>query len=455
MKRKNTIAKTINVGIISLGCPKNTVDSEAMLGRLAHCGYRIVGDLELADVVIVNTCGFIEPAKQEAIEQLRDVAKYKDAGKVKRIIAAGCLAQRMGKELIDEVPQIDALVALADRDNIENIISGLFKKNTTPEPTANIDNNFISNDQGRLLTTGGHFAYLRISEGCDRNCSFCTIPSIRGRFRSKPIKNIAREAEELAKSGVKELILIAQDSSYYGKDLGLTDGLAELLEVLESFSFKWIRIMYLYPATVTDKLIEKIASSEKVLSYIDMPIQHINDEILKSMRRSDSKEKTTSLINKLRSKIPNVTLRTTVITGYPGEAQQQHNELLEFIKWAKFDALGCFAYVAEEGTPAAALDKQIPDEVKSQRLDDIMLTQQQIVFDKNEELIGKEFDMLIDAVLPDGTAQGRCYRQAPDIDSLCILENSTRKHLKTGSFLTVKVTDYDGYDLIVRQNRKN
>ena len=443
---RNTNNKTVNVGLISLGCPKNTVDSEAMLGRIAHRGYTIVGDINLADVVIVNTCGFIEPAKQEAVDQLKDVAQYKDNGRLKLIIAAGCLAQRMGEKLKELVPQIDIIVGLADRDRIDEIISQNIEE-ISHSLYLRENGSFITDDRGRLLTTPGHYAYLRISEGCNRRCAFCTIPDIRGPFRSKPIKDIAREAEELAKYGVKELVIIAQETNNYGKDIGIAGGLVELLSVLENFDFEWIRVMYMYPAAVTDELIAKIAGSKKILPYIDIPIQHINNDILKSMRRVDTKEKTTSLIEKLRAAMPNIVLRTTLITGYPGETESQHQELVEFIKWAKFDALGCFTYFAEEGTHAATLDGQVPQAIKDKRLDEIMTTQQDIVFAKNEAMIGREFNVIIDRICEDGSAEGRYYGQAPEIDSLCIIE----KHKsKPGRMIKARVDDYSDYDLVVK-----
>ncbi|MFI4910598.1 MAG: 30S ribosomal protein S12 methylthiotransferase RimO [Sedimentisphaeraceae bacterium JB056] len=450
-KRRNNrnTNNNINVGFISLGCPKNTVDSETMLGKLAQKGFCIVGDIELADAVIVNTCGFIESAKQEAIDQLKDAASYKENGRLQCVIAAGCLAQRMGKELLEAVPEIDAVVGLADRDNIDKIVLNSVKS-FEKRSYLSENNNFIADDRGRLLTTPSHYAYLRISEGCDRKCGFCTIPSIRGKFRSKPLKAVAREAEELSKSGIKELIIIAQDSNYYGKDLGIENGLVELLNVLENFDFKWIRVMYLYPATVTEELIEKIASSDKILPYIDIPIQHINNEILKSMHRADTQEKTTALVESLRKKIPGIVLRTTVITGYPGETEENHRQLVDFIKWAKFDALGCFIFSPEEGTYAASLSNEVPQEIKEKRLEEIMLTQQEIAFSKNKAMIGKELEVIIDTVYEDGTADARYYGQAPEIDSICIITNC---RAKPGQFIKVRVVDYENYDLIASQLR--
>jgi ribosomal protein S12 methylthiotransferase len=445
-KRNNrNVNREVNVGLISLGCPKNTVDSETMLGKLAHEGFCIVGDIEMADAVIVNTCGFIEPARQEAIEQLKEAAWYKENGRLKCVIAAGCLAQRMGKELLEQVPQIDAIVGLSDRDKIARIVADSVKS-FEKRCYLSQDNDFVADDRGRLLTTPPHYAYLRISEGCDRHCAFCTIPGIRGRFRSKELKAVAREALELSQSGVKELIIIAQDSSYYGKDLGMQEGLVELLGVLENFDFKWIRVMYLYPANLSDKLIEKIAVSKKILPYIDIPIQHINNEILKSMKRSDTEEKTTSLIEKLRDRIPDIVLRTTVITGFPGETPRQHSQLIEFIKWAKFDALGCFTFFAEQGTAAADMPDQVPEQIKTRRQQEIMLTQQQVAFAKNQAMIGRELEVVIDRVYEDGTAEGRYYGQAPEIDAMCLVTNCKAK---TGKFITARVTDYQDYDLIV------
>ena len=447
MSKKLNKNQTINVGLVSLGCPKNTVDSETMLGKLAQSGYCIVGDITLADAVIVNTCGFIEPAKQEAIEQLKEVATYKDTGRLKCVIAAGCLAQRMGEELLALVPQIDAIVGLGARDDIvrvvDNAVESFQKRSYLPK-----DNDFVASDCGRLLTTLPHYAYLRISEGCDRNCAFCTIPSIRGKFRSKPLADIEKEAKELAASGVREVVIIAQDSSYYGKDLKIKNGLVKLLDMLEALSFDWIRVMYLYPATVTDELIAKFASSKKVLPYIDIPIQHIDDEILKSMHRADTAKSTADLIEKLRRDIAGVILRTTVITGYPQETEQQHKRLLDFIKRVKFDALGCFTYFAEAGTVAAKLDGQVDAATQNRRLDEIMTAQQAIVFAKNKAAKGKIFDVIIDQTFPDGTAQGRYYGQAPEIDGVCLFRKC---RANAGDIIKAKITAYQDYDLIVKQ----
>ncbi|MCF7954174.1 MAG: 30S ribosomal protein S12 methylthiotransferase RimO, partial [Phycisphaerae bacterium] len=331
-----------SVGFIALGCPKNIVDSEKMLAEIGEAGFVISQDIAAADVVVINTCGFIAPAKHEAIEAIAEAVECKTSGSVKKVIVTGCLAQRMGAELMDEVDGIDAIVGLGERDSIAAIIK------RTLHPAAGMDSPIymggdsgsVSDDRGRLLITPAHWAYMRISEGCDRKCAFCTIPSIRGKFRSKPENIILSEADELTANGAVELSIIAQDSNYYGRDLGEKDGLSRLIGKLEKIdALKWIRLMYLYPAEIDDRLIETIAASEKVLNYIDMPIQHINDDILKSMRRSDRKDKTIGLIEKLRTAMDDVVLRTTVITGLPGETDESFAELIEFIKWARFDAL--------------------------------------------------------------------------------------------------------------------
>ncbi len=444
-KQQNT---PITVGFVALGCPKNMVDSEKMLASIVNHGMLITEDIENADVMVINTCGFIAPARQEAIDALTDAAKWKKKLPDRKIVAAGCLVQREGTNLFDEVKTIDAIVGLAHRDKIAEIIENLFKK---PGRQIHIggSNNFINDDSQRLLITPSHYAFLRISEGCSRRCSFCTIPDIRGNFRSKPMDMILKEASELVSSGVKELILIAQDSCNYGKDIGLKNGLVRLLEELEKLpGLCWLRIMYLYPANVDDELIEKIASSDKILNYVDIPIQHINNDILKAMKRTDTKEKTVSVIEKLRKAMPDVVIRTTVITGFPGETEVQFNELVEFIKWAKFDMLGCFAYCPEKNTPASNMPNQIADEIKHSRVDQIMLAQQSIAFEKAKGHIGQKLKVIVDAIGEEGFASGRYFGQAPDIDSLCLIENFKAEH---GDIIAAEVIGTDEYDLIVKQ----
>jgi len=437
----------ITVGFISLGCPKNTVDSERMLAEIAQAHFLIASEPDDCDVLIINTCGFIEPAKQEAFDIIRQAVKWKSSNKIKKLIVAGCLAQRMGHDMLEEFPKIDAIVGLGQRDDIVSIIQDAFKDKSSHCYLAHHDRS-ISDDRIRLLTTSSHWAYLRISEGCDHSCSFCTIPAIRGRFRSKPSNLILAEARELADAGVVELNLIAQDTASYGRDLKIKDGLAILLGDLQRIdSLQWLRLMYLYPVGITDRLIDTIAQSEKIVNYLDIPIQHINDHILKDMKRPDSKKLMCALIEKLRAKIPDIVLRTTLIVGFPGETDKQFEELLDFIKWARFDALGCFKYYAESGTPAADMPNQVPENIKTQRVEQLMLTQQQIAFEKNKKKIGTELIVLVDSFEPDGTAHCRYYGQAPEIDSICILKRCTAQ---PASFIKAKVTETKDYDLIVR-----
>ena len=447
MAKKNRNQPT-TVGFVALGCSKNLVDSERMLAQIAQAGLLITPDVENADVVVINTCGFIAPAKAEAIEAIKHAAASKSAGRTKKIIVTGCLAQREGQNLFEQAKAIDAIIGLAQRDNIAKIIR---KTLTATKPAAylNAPKETALDDRTRLLITPSHWAYLRISEGCNHSCSFCTIPAIRGRFKSKPKDLILAEAAELTAAGVRELNIIAQDTAYYGKDLKLKDALAGLLTELEKIpTLKWIRLMYLYPLGITDKLIETIAASEKILPYFDIPIQHINNDILKAMRRPDTKETITALIEKLKSAIPSAALRTTLIVGFPSETDSQFNELLDFIKWAKFDNLGAFKYYQESGTPAAKMPNQLTDQTKQNRLDQLMLTQQPIAFAKNRDHIGSELLCLIDSIDAESTANARFYAQAPDIDGLCIIKNCSTP---PGSFITTEVIDAKGYDLIVKQ----
>ena len=433
----------ITVGFVALGCPKNIVDSERMLAEIGSEGFAITGDVDNADVVVINTCGFIAPAKEEALDAISQAIEQKEKGSVRKVIVAGCLSQRMGDEL-GVMKGIDAVVGLAERDNIAKIIRKTLKKSRRQggiEVCVSDVNSHVADDRGRFLITPAHWAYLRISEGCDRRCSFCTIPAIRGRFRSKPEDMILAEANELVTNGAVELSIIAQDSNYYGRDLGQKNALCGLLKKLENIDgLDWIRLMYLYPAGVDDELIETIAQSEKVVNYVDMPIQHINNDILKAMRRSDRKETTMQLIEKLRSAMPDIVLRTTVIAGFPGETDEQFDELIEFLKWAKFDALGCFPFFAEEGTAAAELGNQIPEIIRHERADTIMRVQQEVAFEKIATLKGKELTCLIDE-----PEIGRYYGQAPHIDSICHIKGCKAQ---TGEFVKVKVTGSSDYDLI-------
>ena len=447
LKRKR---KPVSVGFVALGCPKNIVDSEVMLAQIGEDGFVLSPDPDTADVVVINTCGFIAPAKAEALDAIRLAVDQKKKGHVRKVVVTGCLSERMGEDLTGEVDGIDAIVGLGERDKIAKIIRNCLSEKKTTSTRVHVEHSksAIHDDRGRLLITPGHWAYLRISEGCNRTCSFCTIPAIRGKFRSKPQDLVLSEAAELVNNGAVELSIIAQDSNFYGRDMGIKDGLIALLDELEKIDpLKWIRLMYLYPAGVDDALIEKIAKSEKIVPYIDMPIQHINNDILKSMRRADTKEHTTELIEKLRQAMPDVALRTTVIVGYPGETSQQFSELIEFVKWAQFDALGCFTFYPEAGTPAAEMPKQVPDVVKQQRMDTLMRTQQELVFAKMDLQIGNELTVLVDDVF-ENEGIGRYSGQAPHIDSICKIQNC---NANPGDFVQTKITARDGYDFIVER----
>ena len=441
-----------SVGFIALGCPKNLVDSEKMLAEIGEAGFVICEDIADADVVVINTCGFIAPAKQEAIGAIKEAIDCKKTGSVKKVIVTGCLAQRMGLELKNAVSGIDAVVGLGERDNIAAIIKQTLHPLAENPSTIYMGggDESISDDRGRLLITPAHWAYMRISEGCDRKCAFCTIPSIRGKFRSKPENMILSEAEELSGNGAVELSIIAQDSNYYGRDIGEKNGLSRLITKLEKIdALQWIRLMYLYPAGIDDRLIETIAASKKVLNYIDMPVQHINDDILKSMRRSDRKDKTMGLIEKLRATMDDVVLRTTVITGLPGETDESFAELIEFVKWARFDALGCFSFYPEPGTAAAKMDVQVPEEIRKERADILMGVQQEIAFDKAKQWVGKKLTCLIDeGPDTDGVGVGRFYGQAPHVDSICLVKDCSAKQ---GDFVETEVLAANEYDLIVEE----
>ncbi|MEN8126681.1 MAG: 30S ribosomal protein S12 methylthiotransferase RimO [Planctomycetota bacterium] len=448
--RKKYGRKPVSVGFVALGCPKNMVDSEVMLAQIGQDDFVLSSDPDTADVVVINTCGFIKPAKEEALDAIRQAVGQKKKGLVRKVVVTGCLSERMGKDLAKEVKGIDAVVGLGERDRIAEIIRNCLseKKYTPTHVHVAPSGDAIHDDRGRLLITPGHWAYLRISEGCNRKCSFCTIPAIRGQFRSKPQEMVLSEAVELVSNGAVELSIIAQDSNFYGRDMGIQNGLISLLAELEKIEpLKWIRLMYLYPAGIDDALIEAIAKNDKIVPYIDMPIQHINNDILKSMRRADTKEHTTELIGKLRKALPEVALRTTVIVGYPGETDEQFQELLDFVKWAQFDALGCFPFYPEPGTAAADLSDQLPESVKQQRVDALMQTQQDIIFKKMDSQIGRELTVLVDEVF-ENDAIGRCYGQAPHIDSICKIQNC---NAEIGGFIQTKITAREDYDFMVEE----
>jgi ribosomal protein S12 methylthiotransferase len=441
--------KNITVGFISLGCPKNMVDSERMLAQIAQAGFHITHDPDNAAVVVINTCGFIAPAKAEALEAINQALKNKQKGRIRKVVVAGCLVQRMGKSLLNETAGIDAILGLESRDNIVEIIKSTF---TSDKPVSAVTAplKIPYDDRTRLRITPSHWAYLRISEGCNKKCSFCTIPSIRGKARSKSKKLILAEARELVASGAVELNIIAQDITAYGHDIGIKDALPKLLTDLAKIPrLRWIRLLYLYPTGISEKLIEAIADSDKILPYFDIPLQHINPQILKAMRRPHSKDKIRRLIETLRNRVPDCILRTTFIVGFPGETDARFNELLEFINWARFDNLGCFPFYPEHGTHAADLPHQIPDRIKKHRVEKLMLAQQKIAFDKNKSRIGSTLTCLVDSISENHTAKARFFGQAPDIDPVCIIRNC---YAKPGSFIGVKVIGFRNYDLLCRMS---
>jgi ribosomal protein S12 methylthiotransferase len=461
--------KPVTVAFVALGCPKNMVDSERMLAEIAREGFLIAAEPDDADVIVINTCGFIAPAKAEALREIKNALKRKRNGTVRKVIAAGCLPQRLGTQLFNLADGIDAIIGLDQRDNIAHIIK---KTLSAKKPLAYLNTSFqkISDDRTRLLISPHHWAYLRISEGCSHHCSFCTVPAIRGPFRSKPKELILAEANELVEAGAVELNIIAQDTTNYGRDLkiypvrnktpdtslpfarpsnGVENGLSTLLKELEKINnLKWIRLMYSYPTGITPQLIQTIADSKKIVKYIDIPIQHINNEILKDMRRPYTREKISSLIDNLRTNIPDIILRTTMIVGFPGETDRQFEELLQFVKSTEFDCFGCFQFYPEADTKAAKMSPQVPERIKKQRLKEIMLTQQKIAFEKNKKRINNRLTCLVDSVDNKGNAQARFYGQAPVIDSFCIVKNCSAK---PGQFIDAKVVDTKDYDLIVEQ----
>jgi ribosomal protein S12 methylthiotransferase len=446
----------ITVGFVSLGCPKNVVDSERMLAEIVQAGFPITDETDNADVVVINTCGFIAPAEAESLEAIKHAVDCKLSGAVKKVVVAGCLSEKLGAELSKKIDGIDAVIGLSQRDNIAKIIENFFSSGpdgrgggSYPDQLLPPISDRVPDDRCRLLITPQHWAYLRISEGCNHRCSFCTIPAIRGRFRSKPMELVLAEARELVSAGVFELNVIAQDTTCYGRDFKIKNGLPALLKEFEKIAgLAWLRLMYLYPTGIDGELIETIANSEKIVRYLDVPLQHVNDKILKSMRRPDTKDKLQRLIEDLRLAMPDIVLRTTLIVGFPGETDRQFEELMDFVRWARFDALGCFKFYPESGTAAAELPGQVPDEVKQQRLDELMVAQQKIAFAGNKDRIASTLTCLVDSVDPEGLGRGRYYGQAPDIDSVCIIKHCSAK---PGQFIATKVVGTQDYDLLVKQ----
>ena len=434
------------IGMISLGCPKNQVDAELMLAKLDAAGFEISGEISGCDAVIINTCGFIDDAKREAIDNILEMAEYKEAGEIKKIIVTGCLAERYKEEILIELPEVDAIVGLGNNGEIVSIVEQTLGESTPIVAIGEKTNLPLCGE--RLLTTPEYWGYLKIAEGCSNHCTYCAIPNIRGEMRSRELESCLEEAKALAENGIKELIVIAQDTTRYGEDLYGESKLPELLtELCKIEKLEWIRILYCYPERLTDKLIDVIAKEDKICNYIDLPLQHCNGEVLKRMNRQGNRETLTELINKLRERIPGVCIRTTLITGFPGETEEQFTELAEFVKEMKFDCLGCFAYSPEEGTPAAKLPDQIEQDIKVHRGELIMDSQYGIVLENNQALVGKTLKVIVDNYDPYADVyEGRTYRDAPEIDGkISFVSNES---LKPGAFIDVKVTDYKEYDLL-------
>lgn len=431
---------------ISLGCDKNLVDSEVMLGMLTSKGYEITDDENEADVVVVNTCCFIGDAKEESIHNILEMAELRKAGDIKALIVTGCLAQRYKEEVQTEIPEVDAIIGTTAIDAIvetlEDVLAGqghnhIEDINRTPVY-----------DKSRIVTTGGHYAYLKIAEGCDKRCSYCIIPKVRGNYRSIPMESLLAEARKLVEFGAKELILVAQETTLYGKDLYGEKSLPRLLhELCKIDGLYWIRILYCYPEEITDKLIETIRTEEKVCHYLDIPIQHASDNILKRMGRRTNQAELRNMIARLRERIPDICLRTTLITGFPGETQEDHEELMAFVDEMEFDRLGVFTYSAEEDTPAAEFEDQIEEEIKKDRQAEIMELQQEIAFEKAENAVGRTVLAMIEGRLPNENAYAaRTYMDAPNVDGLVFVQTS--RELMTGDFVKVKITGSYEYDLI-------
>ena len=436
----------MNILFISLGCDKNLVDSEVMLGLLDKKGYQIVDSEEDADIIVVNTCCFIHDAKEESIQTILEMAEYKKEGKLKALIVTGCLAQRYQQEIIDEIPEVDAVLGTTSYDHIVEAVEEALAGNghvVLEDVDALPDVK-----EKRLVTTGGHYAYMKIAEGCDKHCTYCIIPKLRGNYRSVPMEKLLAEAKDLADQGVKELILVAQETTVYGKDLYGEKSLHKLLRELCKISgIQWIRILYCYPEEIYDELIQTIKEEKKVCHYLDLPIQHASDAVLKRMGRRTSKAQLVEIIEELRKEIPDISLRTTLITGFPGETQEQHEELKDFVDEMEFDRLGVFTYSPEEDTPAATMTEQIPEEVKEDRQAELMELQQEIAFDLAEDMVGREVLVMIEGKVADENAYvGRTYKDAPNVDGLIFI--NTDEELMSGDFARVRVTGALEYDLI-------
>ena len=433
---------------MSLGCDKNLVDSEMMIAGLRNAGYRVVDDESLAEVIVVNTCCFIGDAKEESINALIQMGRYKEEGRCKLLVAAGCLAQRYHREIEEEIPEVDVIIGTTGYEFLaEAIRQGLEKEDGAlsflesvdylPEPLTDRDS-----------MTGGYVAYLKIAEGCDKRCTYCVIPKVRGKYRSVPMENLKRQAENLVAKGARELILVAQETTLYGRDIYGEKSLPRLLEMLSEIEeLRWIRILYCYPEEITEELIDAVKRLPKVCHYLDIPIQHGADSVLRRMGRRTSRREISNMIARLREEIPDIALRTTLITGFPGETEEEFQELRDFVEEMKFDRLGVFAYSQEEGTVAAEMDGQVPEEIKNARRDEIMAVQQEIAFGKSEARIGEVLEVMVEGRVPEeGITVARTYMDAPDVDGFVFVE--TDLDLMSGDFIKARITGARGYDLL-------
>jgi ribosomal protein S12 methylthiotransferase len=447
---KPPASKIPTVSFVSLGCSKNLVDSERMLGLLAQDGYAIVPDAQPSDLVVVNTCGFIDAARQESIGVIEELLERKRRGHVKGVIVAGCLAERQREGLLEQFPEVDHVVGVFGREEIAQVagrlLGGLNEQREVFRP-APIQ---AQDDRARLRITPRHLAYLKVSEGCDRNCTFCAIPFMRGKHITKPMEMVVAEAEELAGDGVRELVLVAQDMTYYGVDLYGRPRLAELLRELENVEgIDWIRILYCYPQFFTDELYDVLAHAKKIIPYLDMPLQHINDRMLKLMNRRHTRAETEAIIARLRATIPGLALRTTFIVGFPGETDAEFAELVEFVEATRFERMGAFTYSLEPDTPAAKLPGHLPAELIASRRDRLMAVQQPIAFAFNRGLVGQTLDVMIDAPSPQGRHHwiGRTYADSPDVDAVVHVRGGP---FRPGDIVPCEIVDCEEYDLIAR-----
>lgn len=436
----------MKVMFVSLGCDKNLVDTENMLGILKDRGFEFTDDEMEAEVIAVNTCCFIHDAKQESINTILEMAEHKKDAKCKVLVVSGCLAHRYQDEITKEIPEVDAFIGTSSYDRIADVIQAVLEGRTynCVEDTDRLP--LVASK--RIVTTGGYYEYLKIAEGCNKHCTYCIIPSIRGNYRSYPMDYLVEQAHTLVENGAKELILVAQETTMYGTDIYGKKALPELLHKLaEIEDLKWIRILYCYPEEINDELIQAIKSEPKVCKYLDMPIQHASDSVLKRMGRRTSKQELVDIIETLRKEIPDIALRTTLITGFPGETEKDHKEMLDFVDEMEFDRLGVFTYSPEEGTPAAEMQEQIGEEVKQQRRDAVMELQQAVSIDKSADMVGKTVDVMIEGKIADDEAYvGRSYKDAPNVDGYVFV--NTTANLMSGDIVQVKITGAMEYDLI-------